>query len=70
MIDPDYIVVRAAPGLPTGFLPPSLDGKWFDRSQLPEICGAYRWGDAVAVASGRFEVREDGVLAEVFEVRP
>lgn len=70
MNTPDYLVIRAAPDLPPGFLSPSLDGKWIDRSQLPEDGWPYRWGDAVAVASGRFEAREDGAVAEVFEVRP
>lgn len=70
MSSPDYIVVRPASGLPPGFLPPRLDGTWFDRSTLPEQYGPYQWGDAVAIATGRFETRDDGAVAEVFEVRP
>lgn len=71
MSEPDYIVVRPAPTLPPGFLPPGLDGKWFDRAMFPEGVGAYSWGDAVAIATGRFEVRDsDGAVAEVFEIRP
>ena len=70
MSEPDYIVVRAAPDLPPGFLPRGLDGKWFDRATLPEQYGPYQWGDAVAAATGRFETRDDGAVAEVFEVRP
>lgn len=66
----DYIVVRPAPDLPPSFLPPGLDGKWVDRTMLPEDASPYRWGDAVAVATGRFEARDDGAVAEVFEVRP
>lgn len=65
--EPDYVVVRPAPDLPAGFLPPDMDGKWYDRATLPD--GA-AMGTAVAVASGRFEYREDGAVAEVFEVRP
>lgn len=70
MSEPDYIVVRAAPNLPPGFLPRGLDGKWFDRATLPEQHGPYQWGDSVAVATGRFEARDDGAVAEVFEIRP
>jgi hypothetical protein len=29
-----------------------------------------RYGGGIAVATGRFEARDDGVVAEVFEVRP
>ena len=64
----NYIVVRPATDLPPGFLPPEMDGRWFDVEQLPPA-----WGDlgmAVAVPSGRFEVRDDGAVAEVYEVRP
>ncbi|PZG16486.1 hypothetical protein C1I95_17595 [Micromonospora craterilacus] len=63
--EPDYVVVRPHPDLPAGFLPPDLDGRWFDRSALR--LGS---GTAVAVPSGRFEVRDDGAVAEVYEVRP
>ena len=70
MSEPDYIVVRAAPDLPPGFLSPGMDGKWFDRSMIPEGVGTYGWRDSVAIATGRFEVRDDGAVAEVFEVRP
>lgn len=68
MSEPDYVVIRAAADLPPGFLPESLDGKWFDRSDLPMSDGSMPAG--VAVPSGRFETREDGAVAEVWEVRP
>lgn len=67
MTDPDYVVVRASPDLPDGFIPPDLDGKWFDRATLPV---SFAQGTAVAVPSGRFEVRDDGAVAEVWELRP
>lgn len=70
--EPNYIVVRPAADLPRGFLPDSLDGVWFDVSMLPpgpNLAGV-RMGMAVAVQSGRFESREDGTVAEVYEVRP
>lgn len=75
MNEPDYIVIRPAPDLPPGFLPVREDGRWYDRAAIPEVYvqdppspGESR---AVAVPSGRFEVRDyDGAMAEVWEVRP
>ena len=66
--EPDYVVVRAAPDLPTGFLPPGMEGRWYNLADMPP---SGQLGTAVAVASGRFEVRaHDGAVAEVYEVRP
>jgi hypothetical protein len=65
---PDHVVIRAASDLPPGFLPAALNGKWLDRAQLSEESNVHHWGSAVAVATGRFEVREDGAVAEVFEM--
>ena len=75
--EPDYIVVRAAPGLPEGFVPAHLEGRWYDRSQIPlgaVNVGAFEAaggtvGTAIAEPSGRFEVRDDGAVAEVWEIR-
>ena len=75
---PDFIVIRPAPDLPPGFLSAHFDGRWFDRSDMPQPSSpeagqdaAIRWGGMVAVATGRFEVRDhDGAVAEVYEVRP
>lgn len=73
--EPDYVVIRPAPDLPPGFLPSRLDGKWLDRSQLQPMPGehgdaaAAGFGEGVAVPTGRFERREDGAVAEVYEVR-
>ncbi|MBD3004900.1 hypothetical protein [Streptomyces sp. 5-10] len=68
---PDYVVVRPASDLPPGFLPPDLDGVWLDRQEFDGCDLAFGHGGAIAVATGRFEVREsDGAVAEVFEVRP
>lgn len=62
-------VIRAAPDLPPGFLPPDLEGKWFDLDELPYFM-AEENERAVAVITARFERREDGATARVFEVRP
>lgn len=65
----DYIVIRAAADLPEGFLPDRLDGMWFDLDQV-DRSSSLNLSGAVAVPSGRFEVRDDGAVAEVWEVRP
>lgn len=65
----DYVVIRASQDLPAGFLPPQLEGRWFDLKYMP-IDPTDRPGTAVAIPSGRFEVRDDGAVAEVWEVRP
>lgn len=71
----DYIVIRPAADLPPGFLPPHQDGLWLDRSTIlpgpaPGSAVAPGVSEAVAVPTGRFEVREhDGAVAEVWEVR-
>lgn len=64
----DYIVIRASAQLPRDFRIGDLEGKWFNRSARP----IPEWfvGGAVAVPTGTFEVRADGVVAEVFEIRP
>lgn len=70
MTEPDFIVVRPAPDLPPGFLPAVLDGRWYDRRSVPQMFGEHSANDGVAVATGRFEVRDDGAVAEIYEVRP
>lgn len=78
MSGPDYIVIRLAPDLPPGFLSEDFDGRWVDRSDVPQASStetaqdaAVRYGGMVAVPTGRFEARDyDGAVAEVFEVRP
>ena len=64
----DFVVIRAAADLPEGFLPPGMEGRWFDRATLP--FGYPGDGGAVAVPTGRFETNDSGQVAEVFEVRP
>lgn len=73
---PDYIVIRRAPDLPVDFNTGGLDGKWFDRSEMPvgsrpnPFLREEDGGEGVAVPTGRFEVRDDGAVAEVWEIRP
>jgi len=64
-----YIVLRAAPGLPWNFMPEHLDGLWIDRPPsyvMPALPGWHAQG----VATGRYERRDDGALAEVYELSP
>ena len=74
----NYIVLRRHPDLPEEFrLPDGYDGRWFDRrdialrrsEQLPPHLRDSGPG-AVAVPTGRFEVRDDGAVAEVWEFQP
>jgi hypothetical protein len=64
---PHHVVIRAAPDLPEGFLPPHIAGRWYDLRNIP-AAWAEQLDGAVAVPSGRFEWRDDGAVAEVWEV--
>jgi hypothetical protein len=79
--EPDYIVMRPGFGLPEGFMPPDMDGRWYDRATFP-MAPAREEDEppppphlkpagppAVAVPTGRFEVRTDGAVAEVWELQ-
>ncbi len=80
-MDPDYAVIRPGEGLPAGFLPPEYDGRWIDIAQMP-VRNGYPFeradrarehglsiGIAVAVPTDQFEVREDGAVAQVWELQ-
>lgn len=70
-----YVVIRAADATSAQHLPPGLDGRWYERSQL----GGQRVGSghvtpggilAKAEPAARFETRDsDGARAEVYEIR-
>jgi hypothetical protein len=72
MTEPNYIVIRPASNLPPGLLPQREDGRWYDLTLMPSGPPIPSSGmtDVVAVPAGRFETREDGAVAEVWEVRP
>lgn len=65
-----YVVIRAAADLPRGFLPADQEGRWYDLDAVPKLDGPWTWHGAVAVATDRFERRDDGATARVYEVRP
>lgn len=65
-----YAVLRAAPDLPDDFMPLNLDGRWYDLDGLGAPPESVDYGGgAVAVATDRFERREDGATARVYEFR-
>jgi hypothetical protein len=69
--EPDYIVLRAYPEAPPGWMPRDLEGRWYDRAEFVTSLEPPRGYPAKAVPTGRFEVREyDGKVAEIWEVRP
>lgn len=70
---PDYVVLRAMPGLPAGYMPPDLEGKWLDRrdARITYDDPTPGPGSARAWPTGRLETRDDdGAVAEVWEVGP
>ncbi|MDX3110144.1 hypothetical protein [Nonomuraea angiospora] len=68
--EPDWIVLRPADGMPPDAMPPGIDGWWVDRRGLP-VSGTIRHQSGAVLRfapAGRFETRDDGAVAEVFEV--
>jgi hypothetical protein len=72
--EPPFIVFRAARGVPPGWMPPDLEGRWERRA---DVFGALpanpfdRPGPAVAIPTSRIEHRDsDGATAQVWEVHP
>lgn len=81
MVEPPwgYVVVRFPASWVGRLVPPELDGTWFEVPD-PRLGGSWvgpgNWeldgprvgGRAVARPTGRFEVRADGAVAEVWAV--
>ena len=63
-----HIVLRPARGVSASTLGGSLAGTWIDVRDTPPA--SFALGGLVAVATDRFEAREDGTTARVYEVRP
>lgn len=66
-----YVVIRPAPDLPDGYMPRTMLGRWESRAGFytqPLFHLAGISGTATARATGRVEIREDGTVAEVYEV--
>lgn len=70
-----YGVIRPAADLPPGALPAKWDGLWIELGPTTVGIRAEEWegtfaDHGTATATDRFETREDGAVARVFEVRP
>lgn len=70
--EPDWIVFRPVADLPSGTIPADIDGWWVDRRGWPASGTLVHQSGFTAhfAPTGRFEMREDGAVAEVYEVRP
>lgn len=73
MTEPDYIVLRHGSDIPDEYRAEHLEGRWYDASAAPvrspkgEVPPEV--GMAIAEPTGRLEVRDDGAVAEVWELR-
>jgi hypothetical protein len=67
MAEADYIVLRHGLDLPDEYRSAPFEGLWIDRSDV--AFDRQGTDPAVAEPAGRFEVRDDGVVAEVWEIR-
>lgn len=66
-----HIVIRPGPGLPDGFMSSAQNGRCMERAVVgpgPLIRVGVRGGTALARETGRVEIRNDGAVAEVYEV--
>jgi hypothetical protein len=75
MSDADYVVLRGSPDRPEGWMPRDLDGRWYDLRDFPVLAGGgwrpdHGQGKAAFMPTGRFEYRDDGAVAEVWEWKP
>jgi hypothetical protein len=71
----EHIVLRPATATPPGWLPPDYDGRWSVRPKHASVMGlglayATAMGAQImtALPTGRVEIRDDGAIAEVYEV--
>lgn len=71
---PVFVVLRAARGVPPGWMPAHLEGRWYNRADLLkptlEPLGGLPPAAAVAIPTTRLEHRDDGATAQVWEVHP
>lgn len=72
-LDHGYIVIRFEEGYPEEWKPPGYDGRWIERRGVPVFPPRWPEGsthtEATAFATGRYETNDDGLRAEVYEVR-
>lgn len=76
-----YFVVRAGPMLPSDWLPPDWEGRWFPMDRfgfdpndpMPkegQVTSAEGVVVAVLIRTDRMERRDDGITAPVYEFWP
>ncbi len=74
LTEPPFVVLRAARGVPPGWMPTELEGRWYSRTDLlgvPPASHLQPPGPAVAIPTSRIEHRDsDGATAQVWEVHP
>lgn len=72
--EPPFVVMRAARGVPPGWMPPDLEGRWYNRTDLldaPDAPWTASPGPAIVLPTSRIEHRDsDGATAQVWEVHP
>ena len=71
--EPVFIVLRAARGVPFGWMPADLEGRWYNRTDLlkpRDVPPGFPPSAAVCIPTTRIEHRDDGATAQVWEVHP
>lgn len=74
----DWVVIRPAERVPvacgdTQYLPPVMNGRWFDLAAHPEVLHDGRLavtGYLEAQPTAQLETREDGAVAQVWRAYP
>lgn len=69
MTEPDYIVLRHGLDVPDEYRAEHMEGRWYDTEVVPTLPLGKIPALAVAEPTGRFETRDDGAVAEVYEIR-
>jgi len=65
----DYIVLRHGPDIPDEYRVERYEGRWYDRAVISTSRISMGPPQAIAEPAGRFEQRDDGAVAEVWEIR-
>ena len=70
---PDYVVLRHGLDIPEEYWSPRHEGLWLDRRNIrqaiPTSFDNVTVSTAIAEPTNRLEIRDDGAVAEVWEIR-